>query len=278
MQKVPPLVSVIIPTWNSSRTLSLCLQSIENQTYEQIEILVVDGGSNDNTVAIAQEHGVKVLKSNMRGPSLQRNVGALQAKGELLLHIDSDEVLQPKLIEECVNKVSNEKFQALFIPTIDTGLTYIGKSRCLGNIINLALIEDIRIPNSALRFCVKDVFGTVGGYDEDMLVGEDVIFGLKCLESGLRIGRCKYPLLHYGTEGLKSIFLKKYAYGKTFKRFEDRTKKFNLTPGREYAKVGVFYLRHLFRFKNYSKYIPGFFLVKLVEVLGLMVGNFSQVL
>lgn len=272
MQKKPPLVSAIIPTWNCSRTLSLCLLSIENQEYKQIEIVVVDGGSTDNTVAIAQRHGVKLVKSNMRGRSLQRNIGALHAKGELLLQIDSDEVLHPTLVEECVNKVSNEKFEALFIPTVDTGRSYVGKSRCLGNIINLTLRKDSDIPNSALRFYLKDVFETVGGYDEDVLVGEDVIFGIKCLKHKFKIGRCKSHILHYGTEGLMNIFVKKYAYGRTFKKFEKRAKELDLSVRRRYVKVGLFYLRHLFKFKKYAKYLPGFLLVKLVEMLGMAVG------
>lgn len=268
-----PLVSVIVPTWNSSRTLSSCLSSIENQTYKQIEILIVDGGSTDNTVAMAREHGVKVVKSNMRGMTLQRNIGVRYAKGELLLHIDSDEVLHSKLVEECVNKVFEEKFEALFIPTIDTGLTYIGKSRCLASVISLALGKDIRGPNAALRFYVKDVFKTVGGYDEDLLVGEDVIFGARCLNHKFKISRSKFYILHYGTESLGNIFLKKYAYGKTFKKFEKRARELNLAPRKEYVKVGLFYLRHLFKFKNYAKYVPGFSLVKAMEMLGLISGS-----
>ncbi|MEM2144984.1 MAG: hypothetical protein QW279_06460 [Candidatus Jordarchaeaceae archaeon] len=194
-------------------------------------------------------------------------------KGELLLNVDSDEVLPSTLIEECVNKTCNEKFEALFIPTIDWGRTYIGKSRCLGNIINLSLKEETQIPNSALRFYFKHVFEKVGGYDEDLLVGEDVIFGIKCIKHGFKIGRCKSYILHYGTEGLRNIFLKKYAYGRTFRVYQEKAKEFNLLPYREYTKVGLFYLQHCSKFKTYSKYLPGFFIVKLIEMLGLMMGN-----
>jgi glycosyltransferase involved in cell wall biosynthesis len=265
------LVSVIVPTWNSERTIDLCLQSIVNQTYKKIEIIVVDGGSTDNTVKIVKKYPARLIELNKRGMTFQRNMGVLNAKGELLLHVDSDEVLHPMLIEECVKKILYNGLDALFIPTIDTGLTYIGKSRCFGNIINLTLRKNVWIPNSALRFYRKTVFSSVGGYDEDILVGEDVVFGLKCLNFGFKVGRCKCFIMHYGAEGLKNIFLKKYYYGKTFRRYRERAKE--ISPSRDYIKTGVFYLVHLFDFKNYSRYLPGFLVAKLMEILGLLLGN-----
>lgn len=247
------------------------MQSIKNQTYRKIEVLVVDGESSDNTVAIANKYGVKIVESHKRDRSHQRNIGLLNAEGELLLLIDSDEVLNHKLVEECINKVYNKKLHGLFISTIDTGWTYLGKSRCLGNIINLKKRHDIKIPNSALRFYSKDVSKSVQ-YEEDVIVGEDIIFALEALKQGFKIGRCKYSLLHYATEGLSNIFRKKYVYGKNFKRLKEKAKKFNLIPSIQYAKVGLFYFRHLFTFKKHAKYLPGFSIVKLVEMLGLILG------
>ena len=268
-----PLVSVVIPTWNSSRTIESCLSSITNQSYKNVEILVVDGGSFDNTLGIARKYKTNIILSR-RGRAIQRNTGALNAKGEFLFHVDSDEVLHPKIIEECVREACNKKLDAIFISTIDTGETYIGKSRCLGNIINLILNKDIYIPNSALRFYNKRTFNLLGGYDNKIVVGEDVLFALKCLKFGLKIGRCKYPILHYGAEKLKDIFLKKYYYGKTLKRYIEASRKFNFNVPKRYIEVGIFYFMHLFKFKKYARYLPGFLLVKLIEMLGLIIGNF----
>jgi glycosyltransferase involved in cell wall biosynthesis len=270
------LVSVIIPTWNSERTIDSCLQSIVNQTYKKIEIIVVDGGSTDNTLKIVKKYPARLIVLNKRGRTYQRNQGVLNAKGELLLQVDSDEVLHPRLIEECVKKILYTRLDALFITTIDTGFSYIGKSRCFGNIINLKLRKDIWIPNSALRFYRKIVFQNVGGYDEDILVGEDIVFALKCLNAGFKVSRCKSFILHYGTEGLKNIFLKKYYYGKTFGRYRERVREISpvesYSPLRSYIKTGVFYLLHLFYYKNLGRYILGFVVVKLIETLGLLLG------
>ena len=268
-----PLVSVIIPTWNSGRTLDLCMRSVINQTYQKIEVIVVDGGSIDNTLEILSKYKVKIVKSKKRGRSFQRNIGVLNACGELLLQVDSDEVLHPMLIEECVKKVLVGKFEALFLPTFDTGFTYFGKSRCVGGYINLNLRKEKWIPNSAVRFYTKRVFETVNGYDENLLIGEDVIFALKCLRYKFRIDRCKSPIFHYATEDLKNILIKKYTYGKTYKNYKEAYKKFfPSSPSKMYAEVGIFYLKNLFKFKKLAKYIPGFLFVKLIEMLGLILG------
>jgi glycosyltransferase involved in cell wall biosynthesis len=273
MEEKLPLVSVIIPTWNSGRTLDLCLQSVTNQTYKKIEVIVVDCGSVDNTLDILSKYSVKIVKSEKRSRTFQRNIGVLYACGELLLHIDSDEVLHPMLIEECVKKVLVEKFEALFLPTFDTGFTYFGKSRFTGDYINLNLRKGKYIPNSAVRFYTKTVFKAVKGYDENLLIGEDVIFALKCLRHKFRTDRSKYPVFHYATEGFKNIFIKKYTYGKTYKNYKEAYKKFfPSSPSKMYAEVGIFYVKNLFKFKKLAKYIPGFLFVKLIEMLGLILG------
>jgi glycosyltransferase involved in cell wall biosynthesis len=284
---ISPLVSIIIPTWNSAATLALCLQSIKKQTYKNLEVLIIDGGSTDNTLSVAESYGVKFRKLHKRSRTYQRNLGAFYAKGVLLFFLDSDEVLHPKLVEECVSKYF-DGYQGMFVTTIDTGYTYLGKSRCLGNFINLEIKSSaIYIPNSALRFCTKDIFKAVKGQDEDLLIGEDIIFALKCLKSGGKIGRCKYAISHYAVEGLRNILIKKYAYGQTFEKVVEKMGEFNesfrVTHGfglsahvlsfrMEYVKMGVFYLVHMFRLKAYSRYIPGFFLVKLIEQCGRVTG------
>jgi glycosyltransferase involved in cell wall biosynthesis len=246
-----------------------------DQTYEFTEVLVVDGGSSDNTVAIARELGVQVIKLERRGMTLQRNAGVRYANGELILMVDSDEVLHPQLVEECVASVLTKNLDGLFVITIDTGLTYFGKSRCIGSMINLISRKtDIFIPDSALRFYRRILFQAIGGYDENLLVGEDVVFATECLQRGFEIGKCKFPIHHYGTEGLMNIFMKKLYYGKTYDWYSKKYRELSTTSrNRKRVEVGIFYLRHLFESRKYAKYIPGFLLVKFMETLGLVSGT-----
>jgi len=87
-------ITIIMPTYNSERTLERALLSVRKQTIDQnmIEILVIDGGSTDKTVHIAQKHGAIVLKNPERIPETAKRIGFAYAHGEYIIMQDSDEV------------------------------------------------------------------------------------------------------------------------------------------------------------------------------------------
>ena len=91
-------ISVIIPTFNCSNFLYLCLDSITSQGYpkELIEILVIDGGSTDNTVEIAKNYTDKVFLNPLRTGEAGKAIGVKNAKNELIALIDSDNILPDK--------------------------------------------------------------------------------------------------------------------------------------------------------------------------------------
>ena len=111
-----PLVSIVIPTYNSEKTLPLCLESIKKQTYKNIEVIIVDNFSKDKTIEIARRYGAKVY---IKGPerSTQKNYEALKAKGEFVYFIDSDFILYPKVIEECV-QLGKQVYDAVIVLNI----------------------------------------------------------------------------------------------------------------------------------------------------------------
>ena len=118
------LVSIIIPTKNSSTTLGACLKSIKNQTYKNIELIVVDNNSTDETKVIAKKYTDKVFN---KGPerSAQRNYGVKQSNGEYTLIIDSDMELSEKVVENCVKKIqSNTHIKAIIIPEESFGVGF----------------------------------------------------------------------------------------------------------------------------------------------------------
>ena len=100
-----PLVSVIIPTKNSSQFLEECLLSIKDQTYKNIEIIVVDNNSTDNTKKIARKYTDKVFN---QGPerSAQVNYAVTQAKGEYVYKVDSDFILDTNVVMQCIDRKS----------------------------------------------------------------------------------------------------------------------------------------------------------------------------
>jgi rSAM/selenodomain-associated transferase 2 len=95
---------VIIPVLNESAYLGGCLQ---NFTQEQCEVIVVDGGSTDNSVALAESFGAKVIRLGVANRGRQMNVGAATAQGELLLFFHADSRLPPNGIESIVAAMKN---------------------------------------------------------------------------------------------------------------------------------------------------------------------------
>lgn len=88
------IICIIMPTLNSEKTIRRVLESIKMQTiYPNIEVLVIDGGSSDNTLSIASEYGVRILNNPQRIPETAKQVGFREAKGQYIIMQDSDEVL-----------------------------------------------------------------------------------------------------------------------------------------------------------------------------------------
>ena len=88
-----PLVSVVIPVYNRMDTIERSINSVLNQTYKNIEIIVIDDGSIDDTLKIIEHlsiSDIKVLKQNHRGANAARNLGISAAKGEFIAFQDSD--------------------------------------------------------------------------------------------------------------------------------------------------------------------------------------------
>ena len=104
MGKEKPLVSVIIPVYNTQDYLKACIESVQNQTYPNLEILLVDDGSTDQSGALCEEYAaqderIRVFHKENGGLPDARNMGLMEAHGEFLAFVDSDDLLAPKAVE-----------------------------------------------------------------------------------------------------------------------------------------------------------------------------------
>ncbi|MEM2897535.1 MAG: glycosyltransferase [Candidatus Bathyarchaeia archaeon] len=215
MEGYKPLVSVIIPTFNSERFLERCLQSIRAQTYPNIEIIVVDNYSADRTREIAAKYADSVLLKGFERSS-QINFGIKYARGKYVYRVDSDFILEPTVVEEAVEKCEKEGFDAVCIHnTSDPTVSFWAKVRKLERD---CYIDDGL--NVAARFFRKDVFNAVGGFDEELVAAEDYDLHNKLLKAGFKIGRIKAKEIHIGEpKTLWEIAKKHYYYGKTLHKF-----------------------------------------------------------
>lgn len=98
-------VSVIICAFNEEEHIGRLLNSLNNQTRQPTEVIVVDDGSTDETSAIAMSHGMRTLRVPHRGPAVGRNIGAAAAGGEVLVFLDGDMACAPRFIERLVQPI-----------------------------------------------------------------------------------------------------------------------------------------------------------------------------
>ena len=100
------LISVIINVYNGEEFIKKCLESIINQTYKNLEILIINDGSTDNTLSICEEYKdkrIRIITTENLGLSESRNIGIENAKGEYLYFIDSDDFVDNDVIEYLYN-------------------------------------------------------------------------------------------------------------------------------------------------------------------------------
>jgi len=99
-----PLVSIVIPAYNSANFIAETLDSCLEQSYPHIELIVVDDGSTDNTVQIVQAYAahLRLIRQANQGPAIARNTGIAAAQGRYIKFCDSDDLLYPQHVEKCV--------------------------------------------------------------------------------------------------------------------------------------------------------------------------------
>jgi len=183
------LVSIIIPTHNSQKTIKSCINSLTNQSYprEKYEIIVVDDGSIDDTISHVKEAGVdSVLITEPCFQGKARNIGAKNAKGKFLVFIDSDCVAKEDWIKSIVSEL--QKLDAV------TGPIENGNSKS-----NVAWAEYLiefggwgeHRKRSSIRFIpgcnqayAKKAFEKTGGFTE-IPSSEDVLFGESLRQAGI---------------------------------------------------------------------------------------------
>lgn len=113
---IEPRVSVIIPCYNHGRFLMDAIESVLRQTWTDLELIIIDDGSTDDTAAVVgrvRDGRVRVLRTENRGVSAARNAGLEQARGEFIAFLDADDIWEPTKLERQVALMDAEPGVAL---------------------------------------------------------------------------------------------------------------------------------------------------------------------
>jgi glycosyltransferase involved in cell wall biosynthesis len=214
-----PLVSVVIPTYNRGQVIEQAIQTVMNQTYYPIEIIVLDDGSTDNTLEIVKKYPeVKYYYQKNKGAAQARNNGVLMAEGGYIAFLDSDDIWLPWKLELQMKTI--KKLQA---PIIGSRKKYI-KTAAEINLqpkkINesfhyITFCEQLKrtwcVPSTMVVH--KDFFKSFGGFDPTLKIAEDWDLWLKIAYKE-PIPRMKEVLTYnFLTKGsLSENRLEKYLY------------------------------------------------------------------
>lgn len=168
-----PEVSIVIPTYNEQEFIGRCLTSLMSINYPSglLEIILVDNGSTDNTLKIASGYPITILEKKDGYVGAVRNYGASHSKGEILVFLDSDCIVEPTWILNGIKKITESEsavFGGQYLLREDP--SWLEKYWILsdkGNIIHQTTLV------GGCIFIQKSIFNKVGGFDESLSSGED---------------------------------------------------------------------------------------------------------
>jgi glycosyltransferase involved in cell wall biosynthesis len=258
------LVSVIVPTRNSARTLDACLASVRGQLYRPLELIVIDNHSTDGTLEIAHRFGDVVA---VFGPerSAQRNRGARLAHGDYLLFVDSDMRLDQRVVSDCMAAIRESVAPAVIIPEVSTGEGFWAHARALER---SCYVGDDAIEGA--RFFPRTEFERSGGFDENLVAMEDWDLSRR-IAGGHRLPRTPSHIEHdEGKLRLAGALAKKRYYAASSQLYF--RKHGRSTLGQANLVFRPAFLRNWRRLLRHPILTAGFLSLKTLETTAIVVG------
>lgn len=225
------LISVVVPIYNTSKTIERCVNSILMQTYKNLEIILVDDGSTDNSLEICKKLQEKdsriiVVSGKNQGVSAARNIGINRASGDYIAFVDSDDYIKPEMYERLINIAQKNNVQLVFCNYEEfDGQGNKKRTDQFSNIVGeKELINNIDIIDHMMQISKNNIFGTCWRtlfdvnilnensikFEPGITMSEDLMFMLKCLVTTTKSGVCHDSLYCFFQDGTTtSKYMKK---------------------------------------------------------------------
>lgn len=181
----PSLISCVIPVFNGERFLGEALESVLAQTYQPVEIIVVDDGSTDGTAEVAARYGTQIsyLRQSNQGPATARNLGLSAAQGGFIAFLDSDDLWHPEKLSRQMARLQERpeldlcftRFQHSWVPELaEEAKRYQGHP--LSQPLSAYLMSSLLVRST--------VFETFGQFDNGLRGPENMIWFFRTAERG----------------------------------------------------------------------------------------------
>lgn len=216
------LVTIIVPVYNAERFLDKCIQSIQNQTYQDIEIILVNDGSTDDSLTVCETYSthdsrIVVLNKVNEGVSSARNHGIEAAKGEFCCFVDADDWIEKTHIKNMVDEISDVDclIQGYVRDTNDNKINcQLVPYEYYMNDLNTNIIEPL-FEDGFIHPCWNKLFKTHIlnkfdiRFDEKIHISEDSLFCLNYLQHCNKLRISASVTYHYCVESTNTSLSKK---------------------------------------------------------------------
>lgn len=210
------MISVIVPFYNRAAYLEKCVDSILNNTFKDFELLLINDGSTDDGLKIAnqladKDSRIRVIDKKHGGPSDTRNTGLKQAKGEYISFIDSDDYVDECYLQELYTRIINDKldwvycaFDVLRNDNLETNKNFVAKNY-YGDDIKTSVRdsvfyrtdEHVQLVSPCMSLYKKHIIDDNNlRFDKDIDYGEDTIFNYEYVNKINSFGIINKTLYH----------------------------------------------------------------------------------
>lgn len=223
------LVSIIVPIRNEASFVSPCLDAITKQTYRDIlEVLIVDGMSNDGTTEIVREFiprmpQARLLNSPGRIAPNAMNIGVLQSTGEIIIRIDGHCIIEPDYVEKCVEYLTKRHdVECVGGPIASVSEGSVGRAIAnamsspfgVGDAYFRYLHREAYVDTVAFGAYRRPVFDNIGLFDEELIRNQDDEFNYRLREFGGKILLVPEIRAQYSTRSsFRELWRQYHAYG-----------------------------------------------------------------
>ncbi len=170
-----PTLTVVIPCYNAARFVCDAVRSVLDQADESVECLVIDDGSTDRSSDLVVEtfgSRVRVVRQDNAGVARARNRGLLEAKGDLIVWLDADDLLAPRTLAGRQQAFADDSQLEMLvgqnrIVNVETGVEQVSPERCNRDYLVRDLLARTNLPHSNILTFRRSAIQRVGGYDTD---------------------------------------------------------------------------------------------------------------
>jgi len=195
--------SVVVPAYNEEKYIQRTLEALTKQTFSDFEVIVKDGKSQDQTVAIAKRFAARVVSTKDRSAADARNQGARHAKGEILVFIDADTPIPPEALERFSKVMSTEGIIGVSCRKVPQSVRIL--DRFFYEFTNFSTyISCMFRQGGAHGNCMlirRSVFERVGGFNPNVIVAEEQ----ELIRRALSFGRYRFLLDFYVLENPRRL-------------------------------------------------------------------------